>query len=110
MEHFGEVQAALGRDTDAPGLLELVDAAGVFHVLEAGQAIRDRAHVAAALDVILTAQRIESGAVAPDVTGQQREIDERANVVDGVVMLGDAERPADLRAIGAARTRARARE
>ena len=63
-------------------------------------AVRDRAHVAAALDVVLAAQRVEPAAVAADVAGQQREVDQRENVVDRVVVLGDAERPADLRAVG----------
>ena len=51
----------------------------------------------------------EPGAVAADVAGQQREVDQREHVVDRVVVLGDAERPADLRALGAWRRRARAR-
>ena len=36
-------------------------------VLEARQLVRDRAHVAAALHVVLAAQRVEAGAVAADV-------------------------------------------
>ena len=85
----------------APRALEL--RAGLLvglDVLEAGEAVRDRAHVAAALHVVLAAQRVEPRAVAADVAGQQREVDEREDVVDRVVVLGDAERPADLRAVG----------
>ena len=74
-----------------------------------GSLFGQRAHVAAALHVVLAAQRVEAGAVAADVAGEQREVDEREHVVDGVVVLGDAERPAELRAVGAARRRARAR-
>ena len=43
----------------------------------------------------------EARPVAADVSGQQREVDDREDVVDGVVVLGDAERPAHLRAVGA---------
>ena len=72
----------------------------VLHVLEARQAVRDGPHVAAALDVVLAAKRVEAAAVAADMPGQQRQHDEREHVVDGVVVLGDAERPADHRALG----------
>ena len=44
---------------------------------------------------------LQPRAVAADVAGQQREVDQREDVVDRVVVLGDAERPADLRAVGA---------
>ena len=63
-------------------------------------ASRDGAHVAAALHVVLPAQRHQAGAVAPDVPGEQREVDQREHVVGGVVVLGDAQRPADLGAVG----------
>ena len=66
-----------------------------------GQLVRDRAHVAAALDVVLPAQRVQPRAVAPDVPGQQRQVDQRQHVVDRVVVLGDPERPADDRPVGA---------
>ena len=65
-----------------------------------GSLFGQRAHVAAALDVVLSAERIAPAPVAPDVSGEQREVDQRQDVVDGVVVLGDAERPADHRAIG----------
>ena len=57
----------------------------VLDVLEAGQLVGDRAHVAAALHVVLAAQRVEARAVAPDVAAQQRQVDQREDVVDGVV-------------------------
>ena len=89
-------------DRRAPRLLEpgacLVVA---LDVLEARELVRDRAHVAAALDVVLAAQRVEPRAEAADVAAEQREVDQREDVVDGVVVLGDAERPADHGAVGA---------
>ena len=44
----------------------------VLEVLEPGQPVRQGAHVAAALDVVLAAQRVEAAAVPPNVPGQQR--------------------------------------
>jgi hypothetical protein len=89
----------------APRALEAPARLVVLHVLEAGELVGQSAHVAAALHVVLAAQRAEARAVAPDVAREQREVDQREDVVDGVVVLGDAERPADDRAIGARVTR-----
>ena len=102
LEHLGQVPAVLRHDLDAPRLAEPLPGLGVaLEVLEAGQLVRDGAHVAAALDVVLPAQRVQAGAVAADVAGQQREVDQREDVVDRVVVLGDPERPAQDRAVGA---------
>ena len=79
----------------------------VLDVLEARQLVGDRAHVAAALHVVLAAQRVQARAVAADVAGQQREVDQRQDVVDRGHVLGDAERPAEDRPVGA---RVRVRE
>ena len=101
LEHLRQVHALLGVDRHAVLLAE--PPAGVvvgLDVLEAGQLVRDGAHVAAALDVVLAAQRHQAGAVAPHVTGEQRQVDQRQHVVGRVVVLGDAERPADLRPVG----------
>ena len=62
----------------------------------ARQLVRQRTHVAAALYVVLSTQGHEAGAVASDVAGQQGQVDQREDVVDRVVMLGDAQRPAEL--------------
>ena len=61
----------------------------------------NRAHVAAALDVVLAAQRVEPRAEAADVAAEEREVDQREDVVDGGVVLGDPERPADHGAVRA---------
>ena len=66
-------------------------------MLEAGQPVGQGAHVAAALDVVLAAQRVDAGAVPPDVPGQQHQVDQGEHVVDRVVVLGDPEGPADHR-------------
>jgi hypothetical protein len=94
-------QPGLGRDRDAPGALEPAARDRIRDVLKAGELVRQRAHVAAALDVVLTAQRVQAGAPPPDLTGEERQVDEGQHVVDGVGVLGDAQGPADHRAIGA---------
>ncbi len=97
VEHPRQVPAALRRDRDTPLGVELGPQLVVLDVLEPRQPVGERAHVAAALDVVLATQRVDATAVASDVAGQQDERDERQDVVDRVVMLGDPERPADHR-------------
>ena len=65
-----------------------------------GELVRDRTHVAAALDVVLAAQGVEARTEATDVAAEEGEVDQREDIVDSVVVLGDPERPADHRAIG----------
>ena len=101
VEHFGEVPArARAAASTSHARSNFARLAGSSTSLAARKLVGKRAHVAAALHVVLSAQRIRPRAVAADVTGEQREVDQRADVVDGVVMLGDAERPAELRARG----------
>ena len=98
--HRGQVPAAPGRDGDVPGLVEWRPELIVLHVLEARQAVRQGAAVAAALDVVLAAQRIEAAAPLAHVPAQERQVDQRQDVVHRVVVLGDAQRPADHRLLG----------
>ena len=94
-------QPRFGGTDDAPFGVELGAQRVVLDVLEPWQAVGERAHVAAALDVVLAAQRVDAAAVPPDMAGEQHKRDQGKDVVDGVVVLGDAERPADHRARGA---------
>ena len=101
LEHVAQVPAVARDDRPAPRRLEPRPSRGVLYdVLEARQLVRDRAHVAPALDVVLAAQRIQPAAVDAHVPGQQAQVDERHDVVDGVVVLGDPEGPADHGAVG----------
>ena len=74
VEHPRQVPAALRRDRDAPLGVELGPQLVVLDVLEARQPVGQGAHVAAALDVVLAAQRVDAAAVAADVAGQQDEV------------------------------------
>ena len=106
-EHLAQVISALGRDRGVPCLLERPPLLWILDILEAGKAVRDGAHIATTLDVVLPAQGIEAAAIAADLAGEKREVDERKHVVDSVVVLGDAERPADHRSV---RSRVRERD
>ena len=100
LEHPGEMEPGLRRDRRAPRRVELRANAVVADLLEAGQLVGDRAHVSPTLDVVLPAQRLQARAPLADLARQQREVDQREDVVDGVVVLGDAERPAELHVLG----------
>ena len=82
IEHARQVPAALRRDRHAPLGIEPRAQLVVLDVLEAGQPVGQRAHVAAALDVVLAAERVDAGAVPPDVAGQQDQVDQGEDVVD----------------------------
>src|SRR5207253_10771937 len=88
--------APLRRERSPTGPLALGADRSVLDVLDARVLVRDGAHVAPALDVVLPARGVQPRAVSPDVPAEQREIDERQHVVDRVVMLGYSERPAQL--------------
>ena len=95
-EHVADVPAALGIEFAVPGFFEFRAQLIVFNMLKSREAIGNGTHVAAALDVVLSAERIYAAAVTADVSRQEREINQGPNVVDGVVMLGDAKGPAEL--------------
>ena len=68
----------------------------VGDVLEAGELVGQRTHVAAALHIVLAAQRHQARAPTTDVAGEEGEVAQRLHIVDTVVVLGDAEGPEDL--------------
>jgi hypothetical protein len=102
LKHLRQISAVFGLERRTPGLLELGPNRGIGGpILKAHQTIGDGAHVAATLHVVLAPKRVDPGAVLPDMPGEQCQIDETQDIVHCVVVLGDAERPTDLRAIGA---------
>ncbi len=58
---------------------------------------RDQPGVGGALDVVLSAQRMQAGAGPPDLAGDQRQRDQAARIVGAVHMLTDAHAPEDDR-------------
>ena len=97
VEHLGEVPAALGGERDPPASFEPGADGAVLHVLEPGELVGQRTHVPTSLDVVLAPQRDQPGAEASDVAREQGEVAEREDVVGRGVVLGDPERPAQLR-------------
>ena len=71
--------------------------------------MRERAHVAGALHVVLTAQRVHANAFAADVSGRHSEVGDRHDRGRALAVLGDA-KPVIDRAIaaGGEKTRGRA--
>ena len=89
---LGDDAAGAARRPHAPRLLEARQR--LRHVVAvAGQVGRDAAGVAAALHVVLAAQRRDAGARAAHLAGDKREIEQGVSVVDAVDVLGDAHAP-----------------
>ena len=79
-----------------PVLARRVDAAGLGQPVEEllGRAVVDAAG-AVALHVRVPADRRRAGALAADVAAQQQQVDDLADRVDAVLLLGHAEAPGD---------------
>ena len=88
------------RQRSAPYILEERVRLGVVPPPAADLLVRQGAHVAAALHVVLAAQGVEAGTVLAHVPGQKSQVDEREHAVGAVVVLGDAQRPVQRRFIG----------
>src|ERR1051326_1966897 len=97
LKHLRQVPASFRRNLTIPFFLKRFTEYRILNVLKTRQAIRQRTHIASALDVVLSSERIKAAAILTDVSREQREIDQCEDVVDGVVMLGYSERPTDHR-------------
>ncbi len=93
----------------APQRLEHRAGGVVGHVPVAGQLVRERAHVARALHVVLAAQRVDADAVAADVAGGHREVGHAHHHRRALAVLGDAEPVVDGGVAAGAYRRAAAR-
>ena len=100
LEHEGQVQTGIGRDLGIPHRAEACPGGGIGDVGETRQLVRQRAHVAPALNVVLAAERYEPAAPSAHVARQQRQGAEGDDVVDCVVVPGDAKGPQDLGGTG----------
>ena len=63
----------------------------------AGQFMRERPHIAGALDVVLTAQRVNSDALATDIAGGHRQVGHRHHHGGALTVLGDSQAIVDCR-------------
>ena len=77
VHHVGDPQARRAAERDAPQALENRPRGVVGDVAVAGELVRERAHVAGALHVVLAAQRVHADALAADIAGRHGEIGDR---------------------------------
>ena len=80
-----------GRHT--PKLFGLGAYGGLAHALVVGQHHGNQARIAGALHVVLPAQRVQAGAGAPNLPGDERQGNEAARVVGAVGVLAHAHAP-----------------
>ena len=96
MRHFGNARpdAIVHRiDVNSPGVGELLPDRRVSHILIAGEHIRQNAHIAGTLDVVLTAHRPDADGGATEIPGQQRQAGQPFDHVNGLTKLGHAHSP-----------------
>ena len=100
VEHVGDAVARFRVEGDAPVLLEQGAGGGVGHRPVARQLVREGAHVAGTLDVVLAAQRIDADAGAADVAGGHGEVGDGHDRRRSLAVLGDAEAVIDRAVAG----------
>ena len=74
VKHVRDAQTRLGVERFVPERFEYRPGRIIGDVPIAGQFVRERAHVAGALHVVLAAQRIHADAGPPDIAGRHGEI------------------------------------
>ena len=87
------VARVLRQALNAPGVGELLPVFREFHVLIAGIGVRQRAHIAGALDVVLAAHRIDADVRFPQVAGEDRQAGQGTHRFDALPELGYAHPP-----------------
>ena len=78
--------------------------AGVGHVAIAAELVRKRSHVARALHVVLSAQRVDADAFAAEIAGGHRQVGDGHHHRRALAVLGDAEPVVDRAVAGRRRT------
>ncbi len=91
IEHIGNTVYRLRVEFDTPDFLERCADLVVLNRAIPGKLVRERAHVAGALYVVLPAQRIEAAAGKTEIAGRHREIGHAHDHVRALAVLGDAE-------------------
>ena len=100
VEHVGDAQAGLVVELHAPQALVDVAHRVAGDVAIARQFVREGAHVAGALHVVLAAQRVHADAWPADIAGRHGEVGDGDDGGRALAVLGDAEAVID-RAIAA---------
>ena len=91
IEHVGDAQARFGIERDAPVVLEQRAGGRVGNVAIARKLVREGAHVAGALHIVLPAQGVHADAGAADVAGRHGEVGDGHYGGAALRMFGDAE-------------------
>ena len=81
---------------------ELRFAGGIVDRLEAGVIGRNCADIARALDIVLTAHRVDTGALTAEIAGHHGEVTQALHVVDTTDVFSDTQRIVDCSFIGGA--------
>ena len=97
VEHVGDAQARILVEGNAPERFEGLAGGVVRHVAVARQFVRERAHVARTLDVVLSAQRVHAGAQHADIAGGHGDVGHAHDHGRALAVLGDAETVIDAR-------------
>ncbi len=79
----------------APGFGEFLAVSRIFHVLVSRIRIRQRAHIAGTLHVVLTTNRVYTRMRLTEVTSQHREAGQRTHGFHALVELGYTHAPQD---------------
>ena len=96
MRHFGDAGADLVihlRRVDPPGGGEFGPHGGVGDLLIAGEQVRQHAHIAGALHIVLSTNRAHADVRTPQVAGEQRQACQAAHHVHRLAKLGDPHAP-----------------
>jgi hypothetical protein len=101
VEHVGMRRPGSGLSSTPQSFLEHVADFRAGNMPVARQLVRERAHVAGALHVVLAAERVHADAGTADIAGRHGEVGDRHHRGRALAVLGDAEAVID-RAIAAA--------
>ena len=102
MRQLADAIAGMFRQAvDAPGFGELLAVLREFDVLVARIGIRQRAHIAGPLDVVLAAYRVDADARLAEVAGEDRQAGQRPDRLHALIELGDTHAPQDGGGFGA---------
>jgi hypothetical protein len=91
IQHVRNAQARFAAEANAPDLFEHRPHAVVAHVAVAGEFVRERAHIARALDVVLAAKRVHAHARPAEVTGGHRQVRHAHHHRRTLAVFGDAQ-------------------
>src|SRR5215213_11430373 len=83
-----------------PGMLPFFRVVFTINTHITGIMERHRTHIAGALHVVLSTQRIEPSSIPPDMTGEKREMDQRQGGSCSMRQLRDAHTPIDSGVLG----------